>query len=103
MIENVDSLMPSPEETPEAIALRYNLSVEALAALLDETDRVRGMCSPADVSLGLEQVIDQFGQAMSAAPSTFSDPGERAVATRTIEVGIEIYVKTMEAAQRASN
>lgn len=96
-------LTPSTDELPSAVAARYGLSLEALAALLDETDRVRGMCSAADVSSGLEQVIDQFGKAMSAAPATFADPAERAVATRAIEVGIRIYVMTMEAAQRASN
>lgn len=87
----------------DALAAKYGLAPQDLAALLRETDAVRNLLTPGEAQQGLANVVAIYIQSLGAAAERFVDPAERHIADRVVALTIETLAAQLSAAPQRPN
>jgi len=95
--------MTDPQNDIQNTAAKFGLSLDQLRDLLNETDALRGLLTPADLESGLSQVVQLYVNCMGAAAERFVDPAERLVADRVVSATTEMIVAQLQAAPHIPN
>lgn len=85
------------------IAAQFGLSLDDLGGLLVATDKARGLCTAADVEVGLRQTIMVYLGVFSSAAERIIDPQERRVVEHFLGQATDALVEQLSAAPHRPN
>ena len=87
----------------ENVCAKFGLSLEELGALLNETDQLRGLLTPADLEAGLKSVLAIYIGALSSTAERIVDQEERLVVDRFMKLAMETLAGQLEGARAIRN
>jgi hypothetical protein len=94
----------SPEaEAAQQLARRYGINSAEVLAIANAMDQARGMLTPHDLQVGLQNVVAVYVGAMQGAVEHFSDPAERAQAERFASIFIDQLAGQLEGGAHQRN
>lgn len=91
---------PQTSEVREQLAERFGLTTTDVDALVDAMDEARGTLGPEEMSQGLAMVVKSYVDALASAAERFSDPDERQVADRMVNLTVELLTSQLASANQ---